>query len=117
MDWVTGRGRGRDQRPEANPAGADKVRLADEVVPLINDATGASWYEQYMNPVDVALVRLCRLRRAGAGQAGDAVGGDEAVRQALGEADPEAVVWLASRVISYLDEQDYPQTLSPWIED
>jgi len=114
VDWLTGRG-GAEQRPEANPADADTACLAEHVVPLVNQANGATWYEEYTNPVDVAVVQLCRLRRAGAGRSGDAEGGDEAVRQVLEQADPEALVWLASRVISYMDEQGYPETMRPWL--
>ena len=55
------------------------------------------------------------MRIAGAGRAGDAEGGDQAVRQALERTDPEALVWLASRVISYMDEQGYPETMRPWL--
>ena len=115
MDWLTGGGSDAEKRSEANPAAADAETLAEEVVPLVNEAGGASWYEDYTNTVDVAIVKLCRLRRAGAGQAGDAEGGDAAVRRALEQADPEALVWLASRVISYMDEQGYPETMRPWL--
>jgi hypothetical protein len=34
--------------------------------------------------------------------------GDDAVRLVLAESDPEAVVWLLSRAISYMDEQGFP---------
>jgi hypothetical protein len=98
-------------------AGADTDRLHDEVVPLVNDASGSSWYREYANAVDIAVVQLCRLRRAGAGEARDAEGGDDAVRRALEQAEPEAVVWLASRVISYMDEQGYPETMQRWLGD
>ena len=64
MDWLTGRGSDPEKRPEANPAAADAESLGEEVVPLVNQASGASWYEEYTKPVDVAVVRLCRLRRA-----------------------------------------------------
>jgi hypothetical protein len=42
--------------------------------------------------------------------------GDEAVRDALRQADPDAVVWLASRTISYLDESGFPEAVEPWFE-
>ena len=48
------------------------------------------------------------LRRAAAAEARGAAGGDAAVRRALGDADVDAVIWLASRVISYIDEQRFP---------
>ena len=34
--------------------------------------------------------------------------GDEAVRLVLAESDPESVIWLLSRAISYMDEQGFP---------
>jgi hypothetical protein len=102
---------------EAGPADVDAERLAEEAVPAINAASGETWYEQFANPPDRALVALCRLRRAAAGREGAAAAGDEAVRQALAAADPEAVVWLASRAVSYIDEQGYPETLAPWLDE
>jgi hypothetical protein len=102
---------------ELTPAAEDAVRLAAEAVPAINEATGESWYEQYANAPDRAFVALCRLRRAEAGRGGTTTAGDDAVRRALAEADPEAVVWLASRAVSYLDEQGYPETLAPWLDE
>ena len=103
-------------RPEAGPANVDADQLAETAVPAVNAANGASWYSEYTNDADRAVVLLCRLRRARAGIGHDAAAGDEAVRQALYRADPEAVVWLASRTISYLDEQGYPETMAPWLD-
>ena len=40
-----------------------------------------------------------------------------AVRAALAEASPEAVIWLASRAISYMDENGFPEAAEPWMED
>ena len=34
--------------------------------------------------------------------------GDDAVRLVLAESDPESVIWLLSRAISYMDEQGFP---------
>jgi hypothetical protein len=90
----------------------DARRLAEEAVPLIDRALHASWYEREDNEVDAAAAALCRLRRAAAGQARQTTGGDEAVRQALEQADPQAVVWLASRTISYLDEHGFADAAS-----
>jgi len=28
---------------------------------------------------------------------------------------PAAIVWLASRAISYMDENGYPESLEPWL--
>jgi hypothetical protein len=39
------------------------------------------------------------------------------VRAALGEASPEAVVWLASRAISYMDENGFPEAAEPYLAD
>ncbi len=100
-----------DERRERDVdyASADAGRLADEAVRLVNEARGESWYLQQGNAIDLAVARLCLLRRARAGVARDSTGGDEAVRNALEQADPEAVVWLASRTISYMDEQGFPE--------
>ena len=102
-------------RGDASPADLDAARLAEEAVPTVNRANGAGWYAEYANDADRAVVALCRLRRAGAGRRADAGAGDDAVRAALAQADPEAVIWLASRAISYMDEQGYPETLGPWL--
>jgi hypothetical protein len=101
---------------DATPADLESEELRAEAAPAIAAALGASWYERYDNAADRAVVTLCRLRRAYAGRRGEAQGGDEAVRTALAEADPEAVVWLASRLVSYMDEQGYPESLAPWLE-
>jgi hypothetical protein len=39
------------------------------------------------------------------------------VRKALAEANPEAVVWLASRAISYMDENGYPDTVERYLQE
>jgi hypothetical protein len=74
-------------------------------------APGVSWYEDDANAVDVAVVALCRLRRAGAGAKGSSEAGDMAVRDALGQVDTETVLWIASRAISYMDEHGFPESL------
>ena len=38
------------------------------------------------------------------------------MRAALSQADPDAVVWLASRAISFMDESGFPETIEPWLE-
>jgi hypothetical protein len=38
------------------------------------------------------------------------------VRIALADASPEAVVWLASRAISYMDENDFPENVERYLE-
>jgi hypothetical protein len=37
--------------------------------------------------------------------------GDAAVRAVLAEASPEALVWVTSRAISYMDENGYPESV------
>jgi hypothetical protein len=101
-------GHERSPRRERNPAMYDIDDLAESVVPLLEVATGATWYEEG-NPVDDAVVALCRLRRAAAGGRGSTEAGDAAVRDALGRAAPGAVVWALSRAISYMDERGYPE--------
>ena len=80
--------------------------------PLLDRAVGVEWYEQHGTDIDHAALTLCLLRRARAGERGGPQGGDEAVRTALAEASPEAVVWLASRAISYMDETGFPEAVS-----
>ncbi len=104
-----------NRRPDAGPADLDADTLAQEAVPAVNAASGQSWYDQFANPADRAVVALCRLRRAEAGRRGQSTAGDEAVRRALEQAEPEAVVWLACRAVSYMDEQGYPESLAPWL--
>ena len=101
-------GQERSPRHERNPALYDVDELAESVVPLLDVATGATWYEDG-NPVDEAVVALCRLRRVAAGGRGSAEAGDAAVRDALGRAAPGSVVWALSRAVSYMDEQGYPE--------
>ena len=32
-------------------------------------------------------------------------------------APPEAVLWLASRAVSYMDESGYPEAVEPWFQE
>jgi len=91
-------------------AAEDAARLAAEAAERIDRALGAGWYER-PGKADLAALTLCRLRRARAGEKSGAEHGDEAVRQALARAKPEAVVWLASRAISYMDENGFPEAV------
>ena len=106
-------------RPQAERdivyASEDAGLLSEAAAVLIEAALGASWYEEPDNDADAAVAALCRLRRAGAGHVRTSRGGDEAVRRVLAAADPEAVVWLASRTISFMDEQGFPEIVEPWI--
>jgi hypothetical protein len=111
-------GKDKRQRPaEAIVAAEDAAQLAANATEAIDDALGSEWYAEHGNKADRAAYTLCRLRRARAGQWKSSPAGDEAVRTALGEASPEAVVWLASRAISYMDENGYPEGVEPYLGD
>jgi hypothetical protein len=97
-------------------ASEEAGRLALEAGDAVERAVGVQWYGAIGNDVDVAAVKLCRLRRARAGVGGDALHGDAAVREALEAASPAALVWIASRAISYMDENGYPETVEPFLE-
>jgi hypothetical protein len=101
-DWLPG--------GEPSPAAEEAERLAAEAAARVDEALGASWYGR-PDRADLAALALCRLRRARAGERSGAAHGDEAVRQALARANPEAVIWLASRAISFMDENGFPETL------
>ena len=104
-----------NKRDSSNFVAAEEgARLAQEAVPLLEQAVGVTWYESAGNEIDRATLALCRLRRARAGERGGSVYGDEAVRLALGEASEAALVWLASRAISYMDESGFPETVEHW---
>ena len=89
----------------------DVARIEAEVGPLIERAVGVPWYE-IGNDADRAALALCRLRRARAGLRGAPSHGDAAVRDALGSVPPEALVWIASRAVSYMDENGFPEALA-----
>jgi hypothetical protein len=103
----------RDHRSFA--AADDASRLTEQAPPLVDRARGVDWYHRPGGEVDRAAYVLCRLRRARAGELGGPLHGDEAVRVALGVATPEALVWFASRAISYMDETGFPETIEPWL--
>ena len=98
-------------------AAEDAGALAERVLPLLDRAVGVEWYRQHGTDVDRAAATLCRLRRARAGERGGPEGGDEAVRAVLATASPEAVLWHASRAISYMDEPGFPEAVEPWFRD
>lgn len=113
--WDMFKGRRTGGEPGSIGAVEDARQLASGSPALVDAAAGASWYTEPGNPVDTALFALCRLRRAASGDRARMEAGDEAVRAALEQADPEAVVWLASRVVSYMDEQGFPEQVEPWL--
>ena len=110
-----GDNRKRDGR-ETSPAFHDVLELSESILPLLEQSVGVSWYEAG-NDVDTAAAALCRLRRAAAGARGGAEGGDAAVRDVLAEATPAAVLWVASRSISYMDEHGFPESSGPSFDD
>jgi hypothetical protein len=106
------------RKPQTPPqdyiAAEDADLLASQAVEHVDRAAGEDWYEEAGTDVDLAALTLCRLRRARAGVSGGPRHGDAAVRAALEQASPEAVIWIASRAISYLDETGFPDAVEPW---
>ena len=97
-------------------AAEDAGRLEEHAAAALARADGVDWYEENGSAVDEAAFALTRLRRAQAGLRGGPQQGDEAVRRVLEQASPEAVLWLASRAISYMDESGYPEAVEPWFQ-
>lgn len=95
----------------------DAARMVAEVGPILERAAGVPWYEQHGSDVDLAALTLCRIRRASAGERGGPQRGDEVVRAVLSDASPEVLVWLASRAISYMDENGFPEAVELWFPD
>jgi hypothetical protein len=110
-------GGGPRREPDALIAAEDTARLADEASAALAKVTGVNWYRDGGSAVDRAAFALCRLRRARAGLRGAPEYGDEAVRAALAGAPPEAVVWLASRAVSYMDETGFPEAVELWFRE
>ncbi len=110
--------KGQKQRPADDFVAAEDAQwLTENGVTRVDDALGSSWYEQHGTAADLAALTLCRLRRARAGERGGPQAGDEAVRAVLKEADPRALLWIASRAISYMDENGFPEAVEPWFDD
>jgi hypothetical protein len=115
-------GRQGGDRPAQRPpqdylAAEDADELGLKAAQQVDRGLEVDWYEAHGTDVDLAALTLCRLRRAKAGLGGGPRYGDDAVRLALEQASPEAVVWLASRTISYLDETGFPDAVAPWFPD
>lgn len=107
--------RAADRPPPNDPIASDDAsRLAAAAGPLLERAVNVQWYDLAGTDVDRAALTLCRLRRAMAGSGGGPQHGDRAVRDILAQASPEALVWLASRAVSYLDETGFPDAVAPW---
>lgn len=101
--------------PDSIIASEDAARHAEEAVPQLEHAIGVDWYERPGTAADAASVTLCRLRRARAGERGGRRHGDDAVREVLRATSPEALAWIASRAISYMDESGFPEAVEPWL--
>lgn len=108
-------GTGEPRSPAFNIAGDDAARLAADGGAFLERAVGVQWYEIAGNDADRAALVLCRLRRASAGQFGGPTFGDDAVRAVLEQASPGALVWIASRAISYMDENGFVEAVEPWL--
>ena len=98
-------------------AAEEAGRLAQRAAAALERADGADWYEENGTAIDEAAFALTRLRRAQAGLRGGPRHGDEAVRRVLEGAPPGAVLWLASRAVSYMDESGYPEAVEPWFQE
>jgi hypothetical protein len=106
------------QKPADDFVAAEEVgRLSERAAAALERADGVDWYEENGTAVDEAAFALARLRRAQAGLRGGPRFGDEAVRRVLENAPPEAVLWLASRAVSYMDESGYPEAVEPWFQE
>ncbi len=103
--------------PDVAAAAEDTATLFDQAGAVLGSVTGVDWYHEGGTAVDRAAFTLCRLRRARAGLHGGPEHGDEAVRAVLTEASPEAVVWLASRAVSYMDETGFPEAVELWFRE
>jgi hypothetical protein len=107
--------RGRDSRYFL--AAEDAGYLAESAGPIAERAVGVDWYLEPGTDVDRAAFMLCRLRRARGGEKGSPLHGDEAVRIALDDVSPRALVWLLSRAISFMDESGFPEAVEPWFPE
>lgn len=108
---------GRSEPKVSDLSKHEAARLEETLVPLLERAKDASWYDEPGGDADLAVARLCLLRRARAGAAASAPAGDEGVRLLLLETDHESVVWLLSRAISYMDEQGFPELVpGAWLD-
>jgi hypothetical protein len=108
---------GRSEPKVSDLSRHDAARLEESLVPLMEAAKNVTWYDAPGREADLAMARLCLLRRARAGASASAAAGDEGVRTLLTETDHETVVWLLSRAISYMDEQGFPDVVpGAWLD-
>ena len=111
------RGQGPRKPSDDFVAAEEAGRLAERATAALGRAEGVEWYDENGTAVDEAAFALTRLRRAQAGLRGGPQHGDEAVRRVLEQASPDAVRWLASRALSYMDETGYPEAVEPWFQE
>ena len=106
------------QRPPGDFVAAEDAQwLVENAVTQVEEAVDVGWYVEHGAAADRAALTLCRLRRARAGEGGGPEAGDEAVRAVLQGASPEALLWIASRAFSYMDENGFPEAVEPWFDD
>lgn len=98
-------------------ASEDARQLEEQAKTSLHEVVDSDWYREHGSPADRVTFTLCRLRRAKAGERGGSEFGDEAVRDVLAGASTEAVVWIASRAISYMDESGFPEAVEAWFPD
>ena len=111
-------GAGEKGRDSSNFVAAEDAGNSPTMPPTCSRGRSASsGTQQHGTDVDRATLTLCRLRRARAGERGGPGAGDEAVRAVLSTASPAALLWLASRAISYMDESGFPEAVEPWFRD
>ena len=67
--------------------------------------------------IDGAALTLCRLRRARGGREGRARVRRRGRPAGPGGVSKPALVWLASRAISYMDESGFPEAVEPWFPE
>ena len=104
------------QRPaDAIAAAEDAGQLALQAAKAIDDAVGSGWYAEHGNrPTGPRLSSVgCDGHEAGSGKAPRRET-TPCARRSVRRA--EAVVWLASRAISYMDENGFPEAAEPYIE-
>lgn len=97
-------------------AAEDAGRLELDAPQLVERALGVQWYDVIGNDADTAALALCRLRRSRAGMRGGPEHGDAAVREVLASVSPDALAWITSRAISYLDENGFPEAVERFID-
>ena len=86
----------------------DFSELVEAAPSLLDVATGATWYGTTAPSTRRSSPSVASAVRQPA-DAGGPEAGDAAVRNALGDASPGAVLWALSRAVSYMDEQGFPE--------